>query len=653
MYERATRADPSRAPGTPSPTRSAQSPDVDPVASAESAGPVQAPAGLLVEDTTTPQAGQMGRSAFLQQLHEAVNQAAADVLGPLWALGGCPYIEAWFARHAGTDAARLEHLAQIYSGRSAPATAAEYIPPIVARLRSSIVRWSEGRSVQTDLGDAGMGGDAGAAVQMLSASSTVASSAPSPARVAVRLGSGVSLDSGTAARFGRALGASVDHVRLHADAHAAALANEMGAVAFTVGPHIGFSEGAFAPGTIRGDAILAHELAHVSQQRGARDAGRLEIAGAGEERSELERSADASAARTLQRLYGAPEAAAGREEASSTGLRLQRCKRREEPDRQVPPGGDPLPAPIDGSKELSRGRMTWHLTGHRMSSAAQQISFLPNATVGGRTVTFVQTVLQTRAGERTYAEDDAESRRFEAGSDRRRVDQFLADNELFYGARWDGTRWVAGENATDRDAGRRNAPSSAADPAYLYDEPMHNLRGDERQVFETVAIVPETREVLGALRWGTEYSSRPPYRRLLFGRTEDCQETASADFFAALDRFYEAKYEAILDGFAPGGADLTDAHRARLASTVSRLRASSDLVVEAGGYADLHEPDPAVVATRRAQSVKAYLVQQGIAEGRIQVVGYSSQWARVATTPGADAPANRRVQVWVHRQATR
>jgi Domain of unknown function (DUF4157) len=70
------------------------------------------------------------------------------------------------------------------------------------------------------------------------------------------------------ARFGHGFGA----VRIHADAQAASSAAALGALAYTVGPHVVFGAGRYAPGSAEGRALLAHELAHTIQQRGARAA---------------------------------------------------------------------------------------------------------------------------------------------------------------------------------------------------------------------------------------------------------------------------------------------------------------------------------------------------------------------------------------------
>ncbi len=55
-----------------------------------------------------------------------------------------------------------------------------------------------------------------------------------------------------------------DKVRIHGDAGSAAA----GAADFARGTDVTFRSGAYAPGTTAGQQLLAHELAHVVQQRG-------------------------------------------------------------------------------------------------------------------------------------------------------------------------------------------------------------------------------------------------------------------------------------------------------------------------------------------------------------------------------------------------
>ena len=68
-----------------------------------------------------------------------------------------------------------------------------------------------------------------------------------------------------------AFGANFSDVKVHNDSHSSRLAGQLQARAFTVGNHIGFAAGEYEPGTIIGDALLAHELAHVQQQRAGED----------------------------------------------------------------------------------------------------------------------------------------------------------------------------------------------------------------------------------------------------------------------------------------------------------------------------------------------------------------------------------------------
>jgi hypothetical protein len=76
------------------------------------------------------------------------------------------------------------------------------------------------------------------------------------------------LDHGSRNRFAPYFGSGLDAVRVHADSEAAASARAVRADAYTVGRHIVFGAGKYDPGTASGDGLIAHELAHVAQQRG-------------------------------------------------------------------------------------------------------------------------------------------------------------------------------------------------------------------------------------------------------------------------------------------------------------------------------------------------------------------------------------------------
>ena len=102
------------------------------------------------------------------------------------------------------------------------------------------------------------------------------------AAIAGARGSGSPLPSALANDFESKLGNSVSDVRVHADANAASLARAVEARAFATGTDIFFGSGEYQPGTSSGRELIAHEVAHTNQQRGAPLAGPLMISNPGE-----------------------------------------------------------------------------------------------------------------------------------------------------------------------------------------------------------------------------------------------------------------------------------------------------------------------------------------------------------------------------------
>jgi len=76
------------------------------------------------------------------------------------------------------------------------------------------------------------------------------------------------LDQETRAFFEPRFGYDFGNIRIHADAHAAESAQAVGALAYTVGPHVVFGRGNYSPKSDSGRRLLAHELAYAQQQRG-------------------------------------------------------------------------------------------------------------------------------------------------------------------------------------------------------------------------------------------------------------------------------------------------------------------------------------------------------------------------------------------------
>ena len=116
-------------------------------------------------------------------------------------------------------------------------------------------------------------------------------------------------------------------------------ASSLSARAFTIGNQIAFAGGQFRPGTLTGDALIAHELAHVLQQRSS-GLMRADLNPTAE--TALERDADRAAVGAIGSLWrGVRDFAGGwaalRRPNLASGLSLQRCKDNPYPDPAVGP----------------------------------------------------------------------------------------------------------------------------------------------------------------------------------------------------------------------------------------------------------------------------------------------------------------------------
>lgn len=102
------------------------------------------------------------------------------------------------------------------------------------------------------------------------------------AAIAAASGAGSPLGGAVAAQLGERLGDSFGDVRVHTDQHAADLSRAVSARAFTVGRDIFFAPGEYSPSSSSGRELLAHELTHVVQQRGAPATGPLSVSQPGD-----------------------------------------------------------------------------------------------------------------------------------------------------------------------------------------------------------------------------------------------------------------------------------------------------------------------------------------------------------------------------------
>jgi hypothetical protein len=138
-----------------------------------------------------------------------------------------------------------------------------------------------------------------AIARMMGGEGILASGVAHPAvesAIAAARGGGQPLDGALASQFSDGLGHSVADVRVHTDSTAAALTRAVSARAFATGTDIFFAPGEYQPSTPGGRELIAHEVAHTDQQRGAPLAGPLVVSNPGEA---LEVEADGVAAQLV------------------------------------------------------------------------------------------------------------------------------------------------------------------------------------------------------------------------------------------------------------------------------------------------------------------------------------------------------------------
>jgi hypothetical protein len=131
---------------------------------------------------------------------------------------------------------------------------------------------------------------------------------------------GQPLDSDTLAFFESRFGSDLSGVRVHTDSGAAESARAVHAVGYTVGRHIAFAPGQYQPGSETGRRLLAHEIAHTTQQQSAAlDSGPLAVAAAsGPAEHAADRMAGHALAASVSNTAAGPalQARAGRSSAS-------------------------------------------------------------------------------------------------------------------------------------------------------------------------------------------------------------------------------------------------------------------------------------------------------------------------------------------------
>ena len=333
--------------------------------------PATATAGFLIvdDDAATVAPGQMRKSDFLEQLRSTVCATADEALKEAnQTTEGCPYIEKWLGYYAEQEPAHIERALRKYAPEAVMATSArDYIPAVSNRVRRGVATWARTGEVP-DLPPelAGMlpgaGGSLGAIAGMIGGAVAGIGSAiggavsaaagavggafssickalfkrkegsaketDEPQEIQGRLSGGQPLDGGAQSRMGAAFGHDFSAVRVHTDSSAAVLSDQLNARAFTVGSDIAFSAGEYQPGTLIGDALIAHELAHVVQQGGNGSSSPQSKSEDGD--VGLENEADVAAVGAVSSMWLGEQGAIGDLGRKAlprmrSGLRLQKC----------------------------------------------------------------------------------------------------------------------------------------------------------------------------------------------------------------------------------------------------------------------------------------------------------------------------------------
>jgi hypothetical protein len=328
---------------------------------------------LIVEDSEELlESGQMRRSEFLAELQAAVCRSAEEALsGTEWTTGGCPYLNYWIAFYSRKDSRYIERAIRRYAPETSGVSGArDYIPFIIARVRHGIETWVRTGKI-TEAPDMGtmertMGASALTAGISFTSGNNVAKGVSNPQVIQAQLGSGQVLDYGVRSRMESVFGMDFSRVRVHTDTTAAKLSGKLNAFAFTIGEHVAFGTGEYKPGTLIGDALIAHELAHVVQQ-GVGSADIKPLQRADTSCNALEEDADKSALGAIVSLWGSAkvgltEIARNVMPRLRSGLRLSRCNK-EKKEKAKPAGVtraadvecEPEPKTLDEIQKLRGG----------------------------------------------------------------------------------------------------------------------------------------------------------------------------------------------------------------------------------------------------------------------------------------------------------
>ncbi len=292
---------------------------------------------LIVDDSATDLgAGQQRKSQFLDRLESAIGRTVDEVANPAEAVLARPEMASQLAAYRGQDSQALERSIRRELPETAGATSADaYLPMVTDRVRRSIENrdsdqdggaMPQAATAVVDVVRTGLGMVAGVVGALFKRRSSASSAGPGQISLPGDLGTGAPVDAPLRAALERQYGDDFSAVRVYTGPRANQLAHQHDARALTAGTDVVFGSGEYRPGSPVGDALIAHELAHVTQQRDAAAVG-TPLPEAQDE-SSLERDADLAALSAVASLHRpVSESMDCARPRLRSGLSLLSCKR--------------------------------------------------------------------------------------------------------------------------------------------------------------------------------------------------------------------------------------------------------------------------------------------------------------------------------------
>jgi len=284
--------------------------------------------------------GSISKEQFIQTLDDRLCTEIEPLLANTpYTSVGCPYITHWLGKLQNASPADIEGMIIRYTGLNSSAESHEtYYQHIITQVKAGVAKWvatGEIENIPQGLIDAigtiqpqeqeSLENQDGPLLTKMQPGRTLQQK---PEQSLNNLGEGQAMDGRTQQRMGQVFGRSFNEVRVHTGTQAVQLNQQIGSKAVTQGQNIAFNQGQYQPGSIMGDALLAHELAHVVQQEGA--AGTTPLQTKPQSGGAHETEANQAGLSALGRLWGGvsgffaslPQRAAA---GLSSGVKLQAC----------------------------------------------------------------------------------------------------------------------------------------------------------------------------------------------------------------------------------------------------------------------------------------------------------------------------------------